>query len=155
MLCTKCGSTEDKVIDTRVVDNGKSIRRRRECLECGNRFTTVERIEGLQMRVVKKDGTHQDFSRQKLMNGLLAACSKRPVSNETLEQIANDVESAIQAKRNLELSTDDIGELVMNRLRSVDKVAYVRFASVYRDFTDVALFTQEVEKINNNEECAK
>ncbi|MCQ2533673.1 MAG: transcriptional regulator NrdR [Clostridia bacterium] len=152
MLCTRCGSTEDKVIDTRVVDNGKSIRRRRECLECGNRFTTVERIEGLQMRVVKKDGTHQDFSREKLMNGLLSACSKRPVSNETLEQIANDVESAIQAKRNLELTTDEIGEMVMERLRETDKVAYVRFASVYRDFTDVTLFTKEVEKINSDEE---
>ncbi|MCQ2482332.1 MAG: transcriptional regulator NrdR [Clostridia bacterium] len=151
MLCTKCGSTEDKVIDTRVVDNGKSIRRRRECLNCNNRFTTVEKIEGLQLRVVKKDGTHQDFSREKLMNGLMAACSKRPVSNDTLVQILNDIESAIQAKRNLEMSTDEIGEIVMERLRKIDKVAYVRFASVYRDFTDVALFTEEVERINNNE----
>ena len=148
MRCPKCGQVDDKVVDTRPSDEGRVIRRRRECIACGNRFSTIERIEGLQLRVVKKDGTRQEFSSEKLMSGLSAACSKRPVSNDELVDIVNSVESLIQEQRNGELATTAIGELVMKRLKSLDKVAYVRFASVYRDFTDVSSFAKEIEELN-------
>ena len=133
MRCPKCGGPEDKVIDTRTVENNSVIRRRRECLGCGHRFTTVERLEGIQLMVIKKDGTRQPFSREKIMNGLVSACSKRPVSSSDLIDLVNDVERKLQAKYNLE---------------KLDKVAYVRFASVYRDFTSVDSFAQEISKIN-------
>ena len=150
MKCPKCGETDDKVIDTRPNDEGRSIRRRRECVACGYRYSTIERVEGLSLKVIKKDGTRQDFSREKLLEGLNSACSKRPVSNENLIKIVNEVESKLQEQRNGEISTSEIGELVMTRLRNLDKVAYVRFASVYRDFTDVQSFTKEIEEINKD-----
>jgi len=150
MRCPKCGKTDDKVIDTRPNDEGRSIRRRRECIACGYRYSTLERVEGLSFKVIKKDGTRQDFSREKLLEGLNSACSKRPVSNENLMKIVNEVESRLQEQRSGEISTTEIGELVMARLRALDKVAYVRFASVYRDFTDVSSFAKEIEEIGND-----
>ncbi len=150
MRCPRCGETDDKVIDTRPNDEGRSIRRRRECLACGYRYSTLERVEGLSLKVIKKDGTRQDFSREKLLEGLNSACSKRPVSNENLMKIVNEVETRLQEQRSGEISTTEIGELVMTRLRGLDKVAYVRFASVYRDFTDVSSFAKEIEEIGND-----
>ncbi|MBO4243279.1 MAG: transcriptional repressor NrdR [Clostridiales bacterium] len=148
MRCPKCGNADDKVIDTRPSEEGRTIRRRRECLSCGNRFSTIERVEGLSLKVIKKDGTRQDFSSEKLLEGLSSACSKRPVSNEELVSIVGEIENMIQDQKNGELSTKVIGEHVMKRLKELDKVAYVRFASVYRDFTDVSSFTKEIENIN-------
>ena len=148
MRCPKCGNADDKVIDTRPSEEGRTIRRRRECLSCGNRFSTIERVEGLSLKVIKKDGTRQEFSSEKLLEGLSSACSKRPVSNEELVTIVSEIENMIQDQKNGELSTKTIGEHVMNRLKELDKVAYVRFASVYRDFTDVSSFTKEIENIN-------
>ena len=147
MRCPKCGSADDKVVDTRPSDEGRTIRRRRECVTCGYRYSTIERVEGITLKVVKKDGTREEFSAEKLLGGLSSACSKRPVSNEDLIEIVNEVETLLGEQRNGEISTKEIGELVMNRLRSLDKVAYVRFASVYRDFTDISSFTREVEEI--------
>lgn len=148
MRCPKCGNADDKVIDTRPSEEGRTIRRRRECLSCGNRFSTIERVEGLSLKVIKKDGTRQEFSSEKLLEGLSSACSKRPVSNQELVTIVGEIENMIQDQKNGELSTKVIGEHVMNRLKELDKVAYVRFASVYRDFTDVSSFTKEIENIN-------
>ena len=150
MRCPKCGKTDDKVIDTRPNDEGRSIRRRRECIACGYRYSTLERVEGLSLKVIKKDGTRQDFSREKLMAGLASACSKRPVSNANLEKIVDEVENRLNDQRNHEISTNEIGEIVMGRLKTLDKVAYVRFASVYRDFTDIKSFTDEVEHLSTN-----
>ena len=148
MKCPKCGCADDKVIDTRAAEDGKMIRRRRECLVCGTRFTTIERMEEMQLNVIKKDGTRQEFQRDKILKGLVAACSKRPVTNDDLLSIVNDVEASLQSKHCLETTSDQIGEMLMERLKKLDKVAYVRFASVYRDFTDVDSFTKEVERIN-------
>ena len=148
MKCPKCGCADDKVIDTRAAEAGKMIRRRRECLVCGTRFTTIERMEEMQLNVIKKDGTRQEFQRDKILKGLVAACSKRPVTNDDLLSIVNDVEASLQSKHSLETTSDQIGEMLMERLKKLDKVAYVRFASVYRDFTDVDSFTKEVERIN-------
>ena len=149
MRCPKCGNTDDKVIDTRPSEEGRTIRRRRECLQCNYRFSTIERVEGISLKVVKKDGTRQDFSSDKLLEGLSVACSKRPVSNEDLVSIVSEVENMLQEQKNGEISTKVIGEHVMRRLKELDKVAYVRFASVYHDFTDVSSFTKEIENINN------
>ena len=148
MKCPKCGCADDKVIDTRAAEDGKMIRRRRECLVCGTRFTTIERMEEMQLNVIKKDGTRQEFQRDKILKGLVAACSKRPVTNDDLLSIVNDVEASLQSKHSLETTSDQIGEMLMERLKKLDKVAYVRFASVYRDFTDVDSFTKDVERIN-------
>jgi len=148
MKCPKCGCADDKVTDTRAAEDGKMIRRRRECLVCGTRFTTIERMEEMQLNVIKKDGTRQEFQRDKILKGLVAACSKRPVTNDDLLSIVNDVEASLQSKHSLETTSDQIGEMLMERLKKLDKVAYVRFASVYRDFTDVDSFTKEVERIN-------
>ena len=152
MRCPRCGEFEDKVVDTRTVDSNTVIRRRRECLGCGHRFTTVERLEGIQLMVIKKDGTRQPFSREKIMNGLVSACSKRPVSNEDLIRLVNEVEQKLQSKHNLEIPTEAIGEMIMEELKRLDKVAYVRFASVYRDFTSVDSFAQEISKINDKDQ---
>ncbi len=148
MICPKCGKDNDKVIDTRPSDEGRAIRRRRVCLECEYRYSTVERAETLGAKVIKKDGTRQDFSREKLLTGLASACSKRPISNEALVKIVDEAENMLNEQRNGELSTQKIGQLVMNRLRKLDKVAYVRFASVYMDFEDISSFTKEVENID-------
>jgi len=148
MLCPKCGIDNDKVIDTRPSDEGRAIRRRRVCLGCEYRYSTVERAETLGAKVIKKDGTRQDFSREKLLTGLASACSKRPISNEALVKIVDEAENMLNEQRNGELSTQKIGQLVMDRLRKLDKVAYVRFASVYMDFEDISSFTKEVENID-------
>lgn len=148
MICPKCGKDNDKVIDTRPSDEGRAIRRRRVCLECEYRYSTVERAETLGAKVIKKDGTRQDFSREKLLTGLASACSKRPISNEALVKIVDEAENMLNEQRNGELSTQKIGQLVMDRLRKLDKVAYVRFASVYMDFEDISSFTKEVENID-------
>ena len=148
MKCPKCGSEKLKVIDSRNADNINAVRRRRECEDCGERFSTLERVEGIQPQVIKKDGTRQEFSRDKLLAGLNASCSKRPISNRILTDICNEVENLISSKPSREISTTEIGEYVMERLYDIDKVAYVRFASVYKDFTDPNSFAHEVQNMN-------
>ena len=147
MKCPYCYVPESKVIDSRSTDEGTTIRRRRECLECGKRFTTYEKIESIPIIVVKKDGTRESFDREKIINGLLRACEKRPVSVAAMEKIVSDVESVLYNSMEKEIESYDIGELIMNHLKDVDEVAYVRFASVYRQFTDVNTFVKEIEKL--------
>ena len=145
MRCPFCGHLEDKVVDSRESKEGDSIRRRRECLECGRRFTSYERIDEIPYMVVKKDGRRETFERNKIMAGLLRACEKRPISAGQLESIVNDVEKAVQDTPDRELSTNDIGKLIMKQLKALDKVAYVRFASVYLEFEDVSEFMTELK----------
>ena len=144
MKCPFCGFEEDKVVDSRESKEGESIRRRRECLKCEKRFTTYERIDEIPYMVVKKDGRREKFERQKVLNGLLRACEKRPVSIGKLEQIVNEAEGFVIDSAERERKTSEVGELIMNRLRNIDKVAYVRFASVYLDFKDVNEFMAEL-----------
>ena len=144
MKCPFCGNYESKVIDSRPAEEGASIRRRRECLSCQKRFTTYELVERMPLVVVKRDGSRQSFDRVKLINGMVRACEKRPVSLSALEKIADDIEQEIQSKLEREVQTVDIGEMVMKRLKDVDEVAYVRFASVYREFKDVSTFMEEI-----------
>ena len=147
MKCPFCGYSESKVIDSRPADEGASIRRRRECLSCAKRFTTYETVESLPMVVVKKDGSRQSFDRSKVLGGMIRACEKRPVSMATLEAAVADIEQIIQNSLEREVSTEQIGELVMERLKPLDEVAYVRFASVYRQFKDINSFMRELNKI--------
>ena len=147
MKCPFCGYTESKVIDSRPAEEGATIRRRRECLACQKRFTTYESIERMPLVVVKRDGLRQSFDRVKLINGMVRACEKRPVSLQTLEQIADDIEQELQSNLEREISTVNIGEMVMKRLKEVDEVAYVRFASVYRSFKDINTFMEELSKL--------
>ena len=147
MKCPFCGYGESKVIDSRPADEGASIRRRRECLSCSKRFTTYETVESLPMVVVKKDGSRQSFDRQKVLGGMIRACEKRPVPLAELEKIAEEIEQDLQNSMEREVSTEDIGEKVMDRLRTVDQVAYVRFASVYRQFKDIDTFMTELNKL--------
>ena len=147
MKCPFCGYTESKVIDSRPAEEGATIRRRRECLECQKRFTTYEIIERMPLVVVKRDGSRQSFDRMKLINGMIRACEKRPVPLSVLEQIGDDIEQELQSKLEREISTVDIGEMVMARLKNVDEVAYVRFASVYRSFKDINTFMEELTKL--------
>ena len=147
MKCPKCGCIESKVLDSRPSQDFLSIRRRRECTECHCRFTTYEIIENDPLTVVKKDNTRQMFDRSKIRQGIMASCQKRPVSADQIEAIVNEVENRIYSTSRSEISTREIGELVMEQLKKVDDVAYVRFASVYRDFTDVGTFMDELEKI--------
>lgn len=147
MKCPKCNRSESKVVDTRSTDDGFKIRRRRECIECGYRFTTYEKIEETQIVVIKRDGTRQGYNRDKIINGLIRACDKRSVSLEQIEQIADKVEKQLYNTFQNEVSTEVIGELVMNELQDVDDVAYVRFASVYRQFKDINTFMDELKKI--------
>ncbi len=147
MRCVFCGFVESKVIDSRSADDGSSIRRRRECLECGKRFTTYEKVESIPLIVIKKDKTRQQFDRDKVLNGLLRACEKRPVTYQQLEQIVDRIESSIQNALKREISSDEIGEMIMRELKEIDEVAYVRFASVYRQFKDVNTFMDELKKI--------
>jgi transcriptional repressor NrdR len=147
MKCPFCGFEQDKVVDSRESKEGESIRRRRECLRCEKRFTTYERIDEIPYMVVKKDGRREKFERQKVLNGLLRACEKRPVSIGQLEQIVNDAESFVIDSPERERTTSEVGELIMNRLRNLDKVAYVRFASVYLDFKDVQEFMSELQDL--------
>ena len=147
MKCPFCGFAEDKVVDSRESKEAESIRRRRECLKCGKRFTTYERIDEIPYMVVKKDGRREKFDRQKVLNGLLRACEKRPVPISKLEQIVNEAESFVIESQERERKTSELGELIMNRLRRYDKVAYVRFASVYLDFKDVKEFMNELRDL--------
>ena len=145
MKCPFCGFLEDKVVDSREAKDGDSIRRRRECLECGRRFTSYERIDEIPYMVVKKDGKREIFERNKIMAGLLRACEKRPISASQLEAIVNAVEKNVQDTTDREVSTSDIGKIIMRRLKELDKVAYVRFASVYLEFEDVSEFMTELK----------
>ena len=147
MKCPFCGFEQDKVVDSRESKEGESIRRRRECLRCEKRFTTYERIDEIPYMVVKKDGRREKFERQKVLSGLLRACEKRPVSIGQLEQIVNEAESFVIDSPERERKTGEVGELIMNRLRNLDKVAYVRFASVYLDFKDVHEFMSELQDL--------
>lgn len=147
MNCPFCGHKEDKVIDSRESKEGDSIRRRRECLACERRFTTYERIDEIPYMVVKKDGRREKFDRQKVLNGLLRACEKRPVSMGRLAELVDEVESRLSENAEREVSTTEIGELLVQRLKALDKVAYVRFASVYRDFQDVEAFLNELKDL--------
>ena len=147
MKCPYCGYEESKVIDSRPTDEGERIRRRRECLQCTKRFTTYEMIESLPIIVIKKDKSRETFNREKLMTGLLRACEKRPVSIETLDRTIDEIETIIQNSLDREVSSEKIGELVMEKLKGIDEVAYVRFASVYRQFKDINTFMDELNKL--------
>jgi transcriptional repressor NrdR len=147
MRCPFCNHLESKVIDSRESKKGLSIRRRRECLGCRRRFTTYEKIEEIPYMVVKKDGSRQPFDGQKLLRGMLKACEKRPIAVSKLEEIVEEVESRLQERPDKEIKASEIGHIVMNRLKALDKVAYVRFASVYREFRDVMEFKQELESL--------
>ena len=147
MKCPYCGHLGDKVVDSRESKEGEAIRRRRECLACSRRFTSYERIDEIPYMVVKKDGRRERFDRQKLVGGLLKACEKRPVRVGALEAIADRVESALQDKPEREISTDDIGTFAMQALKGLDKVAFVRFASVYRNFRDLDEFKDELNAL--------
>ena len=152
MKCPFCGFENDKVVDSRESKEADSIRRRRECLKCGKRFTTYERIDEIPYMVVKKDGTRERFSREKLIGGLLKACEKRPVSVAALEGVADRVEATLQERPEKEINTADIGSFVMEELKKLDKVAYVRFASVYRHFRDIHEFADELKQLLNPKE---
>ncbi len=149
MRCPYCGFAESKVIDSRPTEDGGKIRRRRECLACGRRFTTYEVIEMLPITVIKKNRTREMFSRAKLLNGLMHACEKRPVSMQQLERIVDDIEIQIQNSIEREMTSDEIGRLALERLRKLDQVAYIRFASVYREFKDVDSFLDELRILKN------
>ena len=147
MKCPFCGFDDSKVVDSRPTDEGTSIRRRRECLKCFKRFTTYETLERMPLMLVKRDGTRQAYDRQKLLGGLMKACEKRPVSLIQLEQIVDTVEQRVFGSVDNEVSSQVIGELVMEQLRKVDEVAYVRFASVYRQFKDINTFMEELNSL--------
>ncbi len=155
MRCPKCSYCETKVIDTRQTDDGFKIRRRRECISCGQRFTTYEKVEEMQLVVVKRDGTRQGYNRDKIINGLIRACEKRSVSLNQIENIAENVEKQLHNNFQTEVSTELIGEIVMNELKYVDDVAYVRFASVYRQFKDINTFMDELKRILDDREDNK
>ena len=147
MKCPFCGYSESKVIDSRPTDEGERIRRRRECMNCSKRFTTYEIIESVPIIVVKKDKSRESFDRNKLFNGLLRACEKRPVSIETIEKIVDEIETTLQNSLDREVTSIHIGELAMDKLKDTDEVAYVRFASVYRQFKDINTFMVELAKL--------
>lgn len=149
MKCPYCAHDESKVIDSRPTEEGEKIRRRRECLRCGKRFTTYEVIESVPVLVVKRDKSREAFDSQKLLNGMLRACEKRPVEYATLEKAISEIEATIQNSFEREITSEKIGELAMEKLKNIDEVAYVRFASVYRQFTDVSTFIAEVNKLLN------
>lgn len=155
MRCTNCNSKNTKVTDSRPIEDGKAIRRRRECEECGQRFTTFERMEEVPLIVVKKDGMRQEFSREKLTRGLIRACEKRPVPIEVIEKIALEVEKELRGMGSSEVDSEIVGEMVMERLSKVDEVAYVRFASVYRQFKDVSVFLDELKELINTDKKEK
>jgi transcriptional repressor NrdR len=155
MRCPFCGHIEDKVVDSRESREGDSIRRRRECLECGRRFTSYERIDEIPYMVIKKDGKRESFDRNKVLAGLLRACEKRPISGTQLENIADEVEKVVQDSPDRELATSSIGKIIMRRLKALDKVAYVRFASVYLEFEDVTEFMTELKDLVRSRDKAQ
>lgn len=152
MRCPYCAHIEDKVVDSRESKDGDSIRRRRECLACSRRFTSYERIDEIPYMVVKKDGKRESFDRVKIMAGLLRACEKRPISTAQLESIVDEAERNVQDSLDRELSTSEIGKVIMRRLKAMDKVAYVRFASVYLEFEDVSAFMAELKDLVRSRE---
>ena len=147
MKCPYCGYDESKVIDSRPTDEGERIRRRRECLKCGKRFTSYEVIETVHIIVIKKDKSRESFDRNKLLNGLLRACEKRPVSIDTLERLVDEIEGSLQNSLDREVPSSLIGKYAMEKLKNIDEVAYVRFASVYREFKDIATFKEELDRM--------
>ena len=147
MRCPFCANPESKVVDSRPSDEGASIRRRRECLECHKRFTTYETMESLPLVVVKKDGSRQTFDKMKLINGMLRACEKRPVPLSELQRVADEIEQEIRNTLEREVTSEQVGELVMRKLKDLDEVAYVRFASVYRQFRDINTFMEELNRL--------
>lgn len=147
MKCMFCGCEDSKVIDSRSTDDGKSIRRRRECVACGRRFTTFETIETVPFLVIKRDGTRQLYEREKLKNGIIRACEKRPISMQQIDQVVDNIEKSLYNSLEQEVSSQKIGDLVMAELKVVDEVAYIRFAAVYRQFKDSATFIEEMRKI--------
>lgn len=147
MICPYCGGKNHRVVDSRSSAEGKAVRRRRECDKCGRRFTTYEYIEESRLMVIKKDGRREPFSRTKLLNGVRTACEKRPVSSEKLEKLINEVERLLQRKFEKEVRAKDIGEIIISKLHKLDEVAYVRFASVYRQFKDVNQFMKEIKHL--------
>lgn len=151
MRCPSCQWTSTRVLDSRPVDDYRSIRRRRECEQCSHRFTTFEKIEQLPLIVVKKGGTREEFSRDKILRGLIRACEKRPVSLKQLEEISFDIEKELRSQGVSEVNSVDIGEMVMDRLAKVDEVSYVRFASVYRQFKDINVFIDELKELMKRE----
>jgi transcriptional repressor NrdR len=152
MKCPFCGHLNDKVVDSRESKEGESIRRRRECLKCEKRFTSYERIDEIPYMVIKKDGRREKFDRQKVLSGVMRACEKRPVSMGRMEQLVNQVESFVIDSPERERTTVEVGQMIMEGLKTFDKVAYIRFASVYRDFKDVNEFRSELEKLLNTKE---
>ena len=155
MRCPFCGKSEDRVVDSRESRDSGTIRRRRECLGCGRRFTTYEKVEEVGYKVVKNDGTRQEFDRSKLLKGLEKACEKRPVSPKQLEEIADAAENLVAEREDREISTKDLGAFLMERLHELDQVAYVRFASVYRRFEDVEAFMEELKGLLDQDRRAK
>lgn len=151
MRCPSCNHNGTRVIDSRPVDDNKEIRRRRECESCGYRFTTFEKVEETPLIVVKKDGSREEFSREKVLRGLIRACEKRPVPLEQLEQIVYDIEKELRRIGNSEVRSVDVGEMVMDELAKIDEVAYVRFASVYRQFKDINVFMEELTELLNRQ----
>ena len=151
MKCPYCGFSESKVVDSRPAEEGVTIRRRRECLKCKKRFTTYEIMEHLPLIVVKKDGSRQAFDKQKLLNGMLRACANRPVPLASLQAVADEIEFELQNSLEREIRTAVVGEMVMSKLKALDEVAYVRFASVYREFRDVNSFMEELNKLLEEE----
>lgn len=147
MRCPFCGYEDSKVIDSRPTDENQTIRRRRECLECKKRFTTYEKVELTPVVIVKKDGTRQSFDRDKILNGMIRACEKRPVSLTTLEKAVDNIEKKIYNSMDKEIRSVEVGELVMDELKKIDEVSYVRFASVYREFKDIDTFMKELKSI--------
>lgn len=147
MKCPNCEGNDDKVIDSRPAEDGSSIRRRRECLLCGSRFTTYERVEDMPLMVVKKDGSRQPFDRQKLIIGIMKSCEKRPITTGQIERLIDNIERAANNALRREITTSEIGEQVLKQLRSIDEVAYVRFASVYRAFSDINSFVSEISAL--------
>jgi len=147
MKCPFCQSADDKVLESREIDEGKAIRRRRECLNCRGRFTSYERVEEKPILVIKRDGRREQFSREKIRSGILKACEKRPVSLALVEEMIDEIEKEIHREEGREVTTAKIGEMVMEKLQRVDKIAYIRFASVYRKFESMAEFVKEIEEI--------
>jgi transcriptional repressor NrdR len=147
MKCPYCGHDDDRVIDSRPTDEGTSIRRRRECSKCLKRYTTYEKVESIPFMVIKKDMNRQPFSREKLLNGIMKACEKRPISVDEIESIVDEIEAELMNSLKREITSRDIGEMVMSKLKQVDDVAYVRFASVYRQFKDINTFMAELHKL--------
>lgn len=150
MRCPYCSFTESKVIDSRPTDEYASIRRRRECMKCGKRFTTYEKLESIALVVIKKDDSRQPFNRDKVLKGIMTACEKRPISLAQMERLADDIETELSQSMEREIKSTKIGEIVMEKLRAIDEVAYVRFASVYKQFDDINTFMDELKGLMND-----